>query len=113
MELTRRFHEEIVASCRNQTLILLVGTLEALWSRHVRSLAEEETEKGRPQSLASRRRALSEHRRILSAIAAGNSADIRRLLVNHLERVQRQRAASPGQYAASPGQYIDVDALRT
>ena len=37
MELTRRFHEEIVASCRNQTMILLVGTLEALWSMCVPS----------------------------------------------------------------------------
>jgi GntR family transcriptional repressor for pyruvate dehydrogenase complex len=105
MELTRRFHEEIVASCRNQTMILLVGTLEALWSRHVRTIAEKETAKGRPQSLASRRRALAEHQHILDAIAAGDSAAIRELLVDHLERVQRQRAPSAGQF-------IDIEALR-
>jgi GntR family transcriptional repressor for pyruvate dehydrogenase complex len=105
MELTRKFHEEMVASCGNQTMILIVGTLETLWSRHVRAAALEETAKGRPQSLAKRQRALEEHARILEAIAKGDAALLRELLIGHLGRVQKQR--EPG-----PGQRIVVDALR-
>lgn len=105
MESTRQFHEEIVMSCGNQTMILLMGTLEALWSQHVRAMVETETAKGQPQSLALRRRALAEHQGILDAIVSGNAAMIRQLLISHLERVQRQRRPAVGQR-------IVVDALR-
>src|SRR5262249_52627970 len=37
--LTRKFHEQIVAGCGNQTLILVVGALETLWTSHVRAMA--------------------------------------------------------------------------
>src|SRR3954447_642751 len=32
--LSRRFHEEIVACCGNETTILIIGSLEAIWSAH-------------------------------------------------------------------------------
>jgi DNA-binding FadR family transcriptional regulator len=102
---TRRFHEEIVAACQNRTLALLVGTLEALWSSHVKTLAHIDQVKGQPQSLASRKNALAEHQRILDAIAAGDTKEIRLALVGHLQRVQRKRMPSGDQM-------IDVAALR-
>jgi GntR family transcriptional regulator, transcriptional repressor for pyruvate dehydrogenase complex len=105
-ELTRLFHEEIVASCGNETLKLIVGTLETLWSRHVLTAAHEDNARGRPQTLSTRRRALEEHLKILDAIEAGDAMLIREMLLGHLDRVQQQRAPSPGQR-------ISVDALRS
>ena len=105
-ELTRKFHEEIVASCGNETLKLIVGTLETLWSRHVLTAAHEESARGRPQTLATRRRALKEHQNILDAIEKGDATLIRESLLGHLDRVQQQRAPARGQR-------ISVDALRS
>jgi DNA-binding FadR family transcriptional regulator len=105
-ELTRKFHEEIVASCGNETLKLIVGTLETLWSCHVRTAAHEENARGRPQTLATRQRALQEHQQILRAIEVGDVTLIRESLLDHLHRVQQQRAPAPGQR-------ISIDALRT
>lgn len=105
-DLTRRFHEEIVAACQNRTLALLVGTLEALWSSHVKAQAHIDHAKGQPQSLSNRRSALDEHQRILDAIAAGDPGQIRRSLAEHLQRVQRKRMPAGNQM-------IDVGTLRS
>src|SRR5258708_24539384 len=37
----RRFHETLVAKCGNETMIVVIGSLEAIWSAHESSVWDE------------------------------------------------------------------------
>lgn len=78
----RSFHERIVASCGNEPLILLVGTVEGIWSSQFADEAVDRTE----VVLADRSRreeALGRHRRIYKAIAAGDEQEAERIVREH------------------------------
>lgn len=75
MASARRFHEEIVSGCGNETMALLVGTLETLWAGHVRSLMGDFDElSGGFEERANRQASLEVHQSLTELINAGNAA---------------------------------------
>jgi GntR family transcriptional regulator, transcriptional repressor for pyruvate dehydrogenase complex len=77
----RRFHEAIVSRCGNPPMILLIGSLELIWSAHESSVWRDE---GDPMHDRTMRAALRDHRRILDAIRDGNEARAVKLAKEHL-----------------------------
>jgi DNA-binding FadR family transcriptional regulator len=78
----RRFHEALVSRCGNEPMILLIGSLELIWSTHESSVWTGEDGVG--MSAKTMRAALRDHQRLLEAIADGNSARATKLSADHL-----------------------------
>lgn len=83
--LSRRFHEELVARCGNETLILIVGALESLWSHQELGWAVHATSTGAFPERAQRRSGLQAHERLLELIAEGDVDQVERKARQHLE----------------------------
>jgi GntR family transcriptional regulator, transcriptional repressor for pyruvate dehydrogenase complex len=94
----RRFHEAIVATCGNETMIVVIGALEAIWSAHESYVWEEaQPDDGSPDSpMASktRRAALRAHEKLLAAIEDGNEERAAAVSASHLTLAQRSTLAS-------------------
>jgi GntR family transcriptional repressor for pyruvate dehydrogenase complex len=88
--LARRFHEEIVATCGNQTFIVMVGALESLWTGQVRA-AGDDFRSGAFMELEMREQSVVEHREVLDLIAAGDA--------DGAERVARLHQAAPRRHS--------------
>jgi len=86
-EHSRAFHEALVSLCGNETLKIMAGALEALWSSHEKAWAEHHPE---PASLPldERRAALLVHGRMIELITAGDSAAVGELAAGHLRSAQ-------------------------
>jgi len=87
VSLSRRFHEQIVAGCGNDTLIAVLGALEALWSTH-----EVEWTCRLPQErFDDHRRAagVKEHERIVKAIESGDASRAQRVMADHMRENYR------------------------
>jgi GntR family transcriptional regulator, transcriptional repressor for pyruvate dehydrogenase complex len=82
----RRFHEAIVSRCGNEPMILMIGSLEMIWSAHESSVWSDD---GQPMSRKTRRAALRDHRRLLEAIRDGNRDRAVRLAQDHLSTARR------------------------
>ncbi len=91
--LSRSFHEELVAGCGNQTLILMVGALESLWSEQERQWAQRAQSQGRYPSERYRRDVIAAHKALLSAISAGQSEKAARIARKHLQESQHYALA--------------------
>jgi GntR family transcriptional repressor for pyruvate dehydrogenase complex len=76
----RQFHEALVSCCGNETMILVVGALETLWSAHEQRAAEEFD----TPSEELWQGALEDHEKILEAIRSGDSDEAHRLAQEHL-----------------------------
>jgi DNA-binding FadR family transcriptional regulator len=85
----RRFHEEFVGGCGNNTLIVMLGSLELMWSHQERQWAERAEEDGRYPSRAARQAVLDAHAGILDAIERGDADDAARRAGGHLRESQR------------------------
>lgn len=87
----RRFHEVIVEGCGSQTMIVLVGALEAIWSSHAANLAAMATTPGRlPESDAlfgaeALDRYAADHAAIIDAIEEGDAERAASLSAEHLD----------------------------
>jgi GntR family transcriptional regulator, transcriptional repressor for pyruvate dehydrogenase complex len=92
--LARRFHEEMVQLCGNQTLILMLGTLELMWSHQERDWAERAEEAGRYPGGEARQDVLTAHAAILRAIERGDEDRAARLARDHLRASQRYALAA-------------------
>ena len=99
--LSRHFHESLVALCGNETLIIMVGALEALWSSHETGWATRTTDPGQVP-VEERRVALEAHQRIIDLIAAGDAAAVRDLVAEHLAEVQQYPSPAPGTGGIDP-----------
>ncbi len=86
----RRFHEAVVSRCGNEPMILLIGSLELIWSAHESSVWSDE---GDPMEHKTMRAALRDHQRLLDAIRDGNSARAVRLAQDHLAAARRNTLA--------------------
>jgi DNA-binding GntR family transcriptional regulator len=70
-------HETLVATCGNETTIVVIGSLEAIWSAHESSVwdeaqrGSEEVPPDSPMASSMRRAALRDHEKILAAIETG------------------------------------------
>jgi GntR family transcriptional repressor for pyruvate dehydrogenase complex len=84
----RRFHEALVARCGNEPMILLIGSLEMIWSAHESSVwGDDVTEH-------TMRAALRDHQRLLDAITDGNPARATKLATDHLTAARRTTLAA-------------------
>jgi GntR family transcriptional regulator, transcriptional repressor for pyruvate dehydrogenase complex len=96
----RRFHETLVAKCGSETMIVLVGSLEAIWSAHETSVWDdarqgaEEVPPNSPMAKKTRRAALRDHEKLLAAIEAGNQDRAVTLAAAHLTATRRSTLAT-------------------
>lgn len=86
----RRFHEAIVSRCGNEPMILLIGSLELIWSSHESSVWSDE---GDPMSRKTMRAALRDHEQLLDAIRDGEPGKAARLAQGHLAAARRNTLA--------------------
>lgn len=84
----RRFHEVLVARCGNEPMILLIGSLELIWSAHESQVWGDDVDK------TTMRAALRDHQRLLDAIADGNTARATKLAADHLRAARRTTLAA-------------------
>ena len=77
----RRFHEAVVAHCGNETMILVIGSLESLWTAHERHVYEV----GPQVTSVVRRTAMRAHEKLLAAIEAGNAEAATQIARRHLD----------------------------
>lgn len=89
----RRFHETIVSRCGNEPMILLIGSLELIWSAHESSVWGDETGAD-PMSDKTMRAALRDHQRLLDAIRDGNQSRAAKLAADHLAVARRNTLAA-------------------
>jgi len=80
---SRRFHEALVAHCGNETMIILAGALETLWSAHELSWSRQFTDHT-SIPVEERRTVLEDHSALIDAIEAGNAQRARELAAEHL-----------------------------
>ena len=87
----RRFHEALVSRCGNEPMILLIGSLELIWSAHEssvwsddRSFDERLREEQQTKAGRTMRAALRDHQRIVEAIRDGRQDRAIRLAYDHL-----------------------------
>src|SRR3954447_2781416 len=104
--LSRRFHEEMVAACGNQTMILMVGALESLWSEQERQWAQRVHSQGQYPVERYRRDVINAHKALVSGIAGGQGERGARLAKRHLEESQHYALAE------GSGQVVRATSLR-
>lgn len=98
--LARRFHETIVANCGNQAMIVVIGSLEAIWSAHESTVWDEARENSEeapnhsPVASKTRRAALRDHEKIVAAIEAGSEERADTLSTRHLAATRQSTLAS-------------------
>lgn len=85
--MSRQFHEAMVQSCGNESLIIVVGALEAIWSSHETDWASRVTD-ALAVPLGERRAAFDAHEEIMQRIDEGDSDGARELSSNHLRVAQ-------------------------
>jgi GntR family transcriptional repressor for pyruvate dehydrogenase complex len=86
----RRFHEALVSRCGNEPMILVIGSLEVIWSAHESSVWSDE---GDPMERKTMQAALRDHLRLVDAIRDGNSSRAMRLAQDHLAAARRNTLA--------------------
>jgi DNA-binding GntR family transcriptional regulator len=89
----RRFHEALVSRCGNEPMILLIGSLELIWSAHESSVWSDENNSADPLNRKTMRAALRDHQRLLDAIRDGDSSRAVRLAQDHLAAARRNTLA--------------------
>ncbi|MEB4209768.1 FadR/GntR family transcriptional regulator [Mycobacterium sp. 94-17] len=95
----RKFHEAIVAHCGSDTMTVMVGALEAIWSAHESSVwREAETPDGTdadaPMAMRTRLRALRDHEKILEAVDNGDAERAMALSAAHLSATRNSTLTS-------------------
>lgn len=91
----RRFHEALVSRCGNEPMILLIGSLELIWSAHESAVWSDESTDAAdaPMKPATMRAALRDHHRIVEAIRDGNPTRAVKLAQDHLTAARRNTLA--------------------
>jgi GntR family transcriptional regulator, transcriptional repressor for pyruvate dehydrogenase complex len=90
---SRRYHEALVQLCGNQTMIMLVGALEMLWSAHETSWSSRVTDHS-IVPIDERLAVLEDHRQVIDAIEAGDSRRAHDLAAAHLVNAQHYPGSS-------------------
>lgn len=82
---TADFHRSLAECSGNETMRLLVGSIESLWLTHVQSWAEATTESGGFPDRDYRVQGLLVHRELTELIAAGDIAGATALAQSHFD----------------------------
>jgi DNA-binding FadR family transcriptional regulator len=87
--LARKFHEELVRSCGNQTMVMLIGAVESVCTTRAAAWASEGADQpGSPiQDEAYRHRGFDDHSLILAFIERGDHESAAREAQRHLQWV--------------------------
>ncbi len=88
--LARQFHVELVAGCGNETMSLIVGALESLWSAHVEQLARGPAQHGSFADRAVRVATLRDHERLYRHIADGDAVGAERVAREHYGKASQE-----------------------
>jgi len=86
---SRKFHEEIVQQCGNETLIVLVSAIETIWSDQYLNWAMETDHQGVWPDQAAQAAAAADHKILLSLIEDGDADKAIAVARQHLVTVQR------------------------
>jgi len=105
------FHQGLVAACDNDTLKVLVGTVERVWQSQERAWAEEASKAGSYPDEKARRHAIDSHRRIARRIAKGDASGASRAAQAHLE-ASMSYVCGTGDDTAAASPVIDSALLR-
>lgn len=81
----RRFHEQMINACGNETLILVVGALDHIWSGREETWHRYSKDSTREGERTNREEGHRVHGLIIAAIEAGDSDRVYRLVADHLE----------------------------
>lgn len=81
----REFHERLVGLCGNETMILMVGALESIWTAHEAETYRHVGGGGPEPDAASMRAAFRDHRALLRAVESGDEAKAAALARAHLD----------------------------
>jgi DNA-binding FadR family transcriptional regulator len=81
--LARQFHTVLVTHCGNETMSLVIGSLEVLWSAQVDTLARSTSQHGSFADLAVRQSLADEHERIYRLIAEGDARGAEQAIREH------------------------------
>jgi DNA-binding FadR family transcriptional regulator len=85
----QQFHARVAQLCGNTTMLLVAGTLEALWNSQALGRVREEARRRLPDEADTiARRTVTEHRRIVKAIARGDGDAAAREMRRHLADTQ-------------------------
>ena len=90
---SRRFHEALVSTCGNQTMIILAGALEMLWSAHETSWSSRVSD-GSIVPIEERLAVLEDHRQVIDAIDDGDARRAHDLAAAHLVNAQHYPGSS-------------------
>jgi GntR family transcriptional repressor for pyruvate dehydrogenase complex len=90
---SRRFHESLVALCGNQTMIILAGALEMLWSAHETRWSSRVAD-GSIVPIDERLAVPEDHRQVIDAIDAGDARRASDLAAAHLLDAQHYPGSS-------------------
>ena len=93
---TADFHSSMVNACGNETMRLMVGSLESLWLSHVHAWAKTTTQAGLFPDRAYRAEGLQVHERITELIEAGDVTEVVRLAESHFDPQQFYLSATDG-----------------
>jgi DNA-binding FadR family transcriptional regulator len=100
--LARQFHVELVLGCGNETMSLIVGALETLWSAQVDRLARRPAQHGPFADRAVRLETLKDHEKLYRLIAKGDAAGA--------EKAAREHYSSDGQSSEGWQNAFDLNA---
>jgi GntR family transcriptional repressor for pyruvate dehydrogenase complex len=81
--LARQFHVEIVTGCGNETMSLIIGALESLWSAQIDRLARRPAQHGAFADRSVRLETLKDHEKLYRYIAKGDAAGAERAAREH------------------------------
>jgi len=81
---SRQFHQEVIRSCGNETLIVVAGVLESLWARNDERWPRRSAESRTFPDADARRCTISEHQQLIDLVHSGLVADVERLTREHL-----------------------------
>jgi GntR family transcriptional repressor for pyruvate dehydrogenase complex len=99
--LARKFHEKLVETCGNETMIVIIGSLEMIWTAHEKSVWSEATLKENPDPTSpmgrkSLRAALRDHEKLVDAIEAGDQERAVRIATAHLAATRKSSLGTSG-----------------
>jgi GntR family transcriptional repressor for pyruvate dehydrogenase complex len=99
--LARHFHEALVSNCGSQTMIVLIGALESIWSAHESAVwdeaagnSQQPTDPNSALAARTRRAALRDHEKLITAIEAGAVDKAVALAEAHLAATRASTLAS-------------------
>ncbi len=97
---SREFHETIVRQCGNETLFIVAGALETLWTAHERHWSEQARQADDFPEPALRRKGHEEHAEVLDLIDAGEAEEVTQRSREHL--LTAQQYALSGEHRDQP-----------